>query len=185
METYGCQGGRVVGVSCSTSSKHAETQKYLMKRYKMAKTLSFQLTTVQLRGFGFFWISCACVTLSLMSFFPILVYKLSLLFSLFKINACDTISSPTWVISQSLTFPSLKQPPAGALIDPADGLGANLPRDRQEVTVFHCSIWCNYSPNKHVLDSYWPSNDGRKVGGTFVRLHVNLSLLLFIRQAVA
>lgn len=71
---------------------------------------------------------------------------------------------PTWVISQPLTFPSLKQPPAGALIDPADGLGANLPRGRQEVTVFHCSIWCNYPQNKHILDRSWPFNETRCVG---------------------
>lgn len=107
-------------------------------------------------------ISCTCVVLSLMSVYPFLVHNLSLSFSLFKIKAPDIRSPTTWVISQPLTFPSLKQPPARALIDPADGLGANLLRDRQEeVTVFHCSIWCNYPQNKHILDSSWPSSEGR------------------------
>lgn len=95
---------------------------------------------------------------------PIPVYKLSLLFSIFKSKAPDTRSPPTWVISQPLTFPSFKQAPVCALIDPADGLGANLPGDRQEVTVFHCSIWCNYPQNKHILDSSWPSSERGWVG---------------------
>lgn len=128
-------------------------------------------------------ISCACVLLSLMSIYPILVHKLSLLFSLFKIKAPDTRSLPAWVISQPLTFPSLKQAPARTLIDPADGLGANLPGDRQEVTVFHCSIWCNYPQNKHILDSSWPSDERGWVGGLFVHLNMSVWLQLFINQA--
>lgn len=112
------------------------------------------------------------VLLSRMSIYPILAHKPSPLFSLFKIKALDTRSPPTWVISQPLTFPSLKQAPACTSIDPADGLGANLPKDRREVMVFHCSIWCNYPQNKHILDSSWPYDGWGRVGGMFVHAWV-------------
>lgn len=71
-------------------------------------------------------ISCTCVVLSPMSIHPNPAHKLEQLFSLSKIKAPDTRSPLTWVILQPLTFPSLKQAQAGALIDPADGLGAHL-----------------------------------------------------------
>lgn len=116
-------------------------------------------------------------------FTPYPVHKSrSLLFSLFKIKAPDTRSRLTWVILQPLTFPSLKQAQACTLIDPAGGLGANLPWERQEVTVFHCSIQCNYPQNKHILDSSWPSQERRWVGGLFVHLHMPVCLQLFINQ---
>lgn len=72
-------------------------------------------------------ISCTCVVLSPMSIYPNPAHKLEQLFSLSKIKAPDTRSPLTWVILQPLTFPSLKQAQACTLIDPADGLGANLP----------------------------------------------------------
>lgn len=53
-------------------------------------------------------------------------------------------------ILQSLTFPSLTQTRAGAVIDPSDGPAANLPG---EPTVFLSSVRCNYPQNKHILDS--------------------------------
>lgn len=83
-------------------------------------------------------IPCGCVHLWPVSIHPNLVHNLSLLFNCFQIKAPDTRSSLTWVILQPLTFPSLKQARACTLIDPADGLVANLPSDQHEVTVFHC-----------------------------------------------
>lgn len=131
-------------------------------------------------------ISCTRVVLSPMSIYPNPAHKLEQLFSLSKIKAPDTRSPLTWVILQPLTFPSLKQAQARALIDPADGLGANLPGTGRRWRYFTAqSDAITLKINTIWTAADLPTKEDGWAGGLFVHLHMPVYLHLFINQVDA